>query len=167
MQFQTRGGYFNAPADHNVEGKHDAVLGSIRRALLDGASVGLALAAFSGTPQRTVWLAPRAGTAQLSVLADALARMSPIASSPFETLLASLPQRLRPGSTILTVSGRYPATDLPTLRRLARIGFAVRHLALGPGAAEAAGAVREVGITADTASLTPDWERADALTIAR
>lgn len=153
--------------DEMVESLAVATASVARRALLDGASVGLAIAAYSGTPQRTLWLAPRAGTAQMSVLADALARMSPIASSPFESLLSSLPGRLRPGTTILTVSSRTPGPYLPALRRLARVGFSVRHLALGPDAPAAARAVRALGITADTASLTPDWERAEALAIAR
>ena len=98
--------------DSTVEQLAVAAMSVARTSVLAGASVGLAVAAFSGTPQRSMWIAPRGGTAQVSAIADALARMSPYASAPFGTLLAGLPQRVRPGATIVIVSGRLP-TDLP------------------------------------------------------
>jgi hypothetical protein len=128
--------------------------------------VGLSVAAFSGTPQRAMWIAPRAGTAQVSAIADALARMSPYASAPFASLLAGLPQRVRPGATIVTLSGRSPSSYLPTMQRLSRVGYALRHVALGPDAEESVRLLRGIGVSADRATLRPDWKTADVLAIA-
>jgi uncharacterized protein (DUF58 family) len=143
-----------------------AAMSVARTSVLAGASVGLAVAAFSGTPQRSMWIASRAGTAQVSAIADALARMSPYASAPFGNLLAGLPQRVRPGATIVTIAGRLPSSYLATMQRLSRHGYALRHLAIGPDATEAMRLVRGIGVAADRASLEPDWETADVLAIA-
>ncbi len=152
--------------DETVEQLCVAAMSVARSSLLAGASVGLAVAAFSGTPQRSMWIAPRGGTAQVSAIADALARMSPYASAPFGNLLAGLPQRVRPGATIVTVAGRLPSSYLSTMQRLSRHGYALRHLALGPDAVEAVGQVRRIGVSADRATLDPGWETADVLAIA-
>jgi uncharacterized protein (DUF58 family) len=152
--------------DETVEQLAVAAMSVARTSLLAGSSVGLAVAAFSGTPQRSMWIAPRGGTAQVSVIADALARMSPYASMPFGTLLAGLPQKVRPGATIVVLSGRLPSSYLATMQRLARHGYALRHLALGADAHEAVGLTRGIGVSADRATLNPNWKTADVLAVA-
>src|SRR5207245_564798 len=109
-----------------------------RQVLANGSGCGLAAAAYSARPQRMVWVPPRAGGDQLAAITDALGRLSSIPSGPFEVVLASLPHRVAAGATIVVVSGRDPRPYASALRRLARSGFVVRHIALGPSAIAAA-----------------------------
>ena len=86
---------------------------SLARQLLDhGASVGLAAASFTGTPQRYAWLAPQASSSQLGRAGALLARIGPISSAPFGGLLTWLTRRLPPGATVMVLSARDPG-DLP------------------------------------------------------
>jgi uncharacterized protein (DUF58 family) len=140
---------------------------SLARSILgDGAACGLAAAAYAGTVQRMVYVPPGGGAGQLALIADHLGRLSRFASAPYESLLTSLAHRVAPGSTILTLSARDPAPYLPAMRRLARSGYPVRHVALGPEALGFARRVRAAGIPAEIAELNPDWKTANALVIA-
>ncbi len=67
-----------------------------RHLLADGALVGVAAASFTGTPQRIAWLAPRAGRGQVARAGELLARIGPVSSLPYESLLAWLARRLPP-----------------------------------------------------------------------
>ncbi|HEX2142760.1 MAG TPA: DUF58 domain-containing protein, partial [Candidatus Limnocylindria bacterium] len=94
-----------------------------RQLLHDGASVGIAAASFSGTTQRFAWLAPQAAPAQLTRIGGVLARIGPVSSAPFGLLLTWLTRRVPSGVTLLVLSARDPAANLPALRRLARSGY--------------------------------------------
>jgi len=133
-----------------------------RRMLADGASVGVAAASFTGTPQRFAWLAPQASASQLARVGALLARIGPISSSPFGSMLTWLTHRVAPGATILVLSVRDPRGHLPALRRLVRGGYSVELIAGGEHAALHASTARTAGIRAAVSSLTPDWEHADA-----
>jgi uncharacterized protein (DUF58 family) len=140
---------------------------SISRALLrDGVATGLAAAAFTGTRSRVAWLQPRSGPRQLSLIADALGRMGPAASAPFDHVLVAAPRRLPPGTTILVVSGRDPAPILAIARRLRAGGYDVRLVLLGPQAASRAAAARMAGVPAAAGDFSPDWRTAEMLTLA-
>ncbi|MGC8634100.1 MAG: DUF58 domain-containing protein [Candidatus Limnocylindrales bacterium] len=148
-----------------LEGLCVAAASLARRTLGEGAGCGLIAAAYAGTPQPIVWIAPSAGPGQLGRITDALARLSPGASAPYERVLASLPRRMGPGSTIVALSARDPVSFLAVLRRLTRTGYGVQLVALGPEADARAAAARRSGVAALTAQLRPDWRTSDALVI--
>lgn len=129
-----------------------------RRYLEDGASVGVAAASFTGTPQRVAWLAPRAGMGQVTRAGELLARIGPVSSMPFGALLAWLARRLPPGATVVALTARDARVAAPVLRRLAGSGFAVE--AIGVGSAWSGEAL---GFPVYASHLTPDWQRPDGL----
>jgi hypothetical protein len=137
-----------------------------RRLLADGAACGLAANGWTYTPSRIGFVAPRPGRDQLARVADILGRLTPIASVPFDDLLAVLPGRLAGGSLIWIVSSRDLAEVARPLRRLRASGFEVRSAAVGPRAAAHAALARRLGVAATAAHLRPDWRTADAVTLA-
>jgi uncharacterized protein (DUF58 family) len=146
-----------------------AAAASLARTLLDdGAAVGLAAASFSGTTQRFAWLPPQAAPAQLGRVGAMLARIGPVTSATFGTLLTWLTRRVPPGATLLVLTARDPREYLPALRRLARMGYALELVSIGPDASRHATAARGAAIPAETAAFTPDPsdpEHADALVL--
>lgn len=142
--------------------------GSMARALLQaGISCGLAAASFTGTTQRTAFLAPSASTGQGNRVADLLARIGPVSSSPYEQLLTWLTRRVTPGTTILALTARNPRSWLPVLGRLGASGYDVEVVVMGPDAEAATAIVRRSGMRARRATLRPNWRRARALQLAR
>jgi len=152
--------------DATFEGLCVAAASLARQLLAEGASCGIAAASFTGTIQQLAYLPPRASYGQLPRVSELLARIGPISSRPYASLLTWLTRRVPPGSVVLTLSSRDPLTFLPAMQRLARSGYRVEHVAFGDGAAAHAGAVRHAGLPASTATLDPDWEEADALVLA-
>jgi uncharacterized protein (DUF58 family) len=160
------GPYWNLVHDDDLSEALCVVAASLARAALaEGSACGLAAAGFSGVRERIAYLAPSGGAGQLGRISDTLARLSVNASAPFERLLSSLAHRISPGATLVTISALDPAGFLPVLRRLARSGFHVRHVVIGPHADAWARRVREAGIAANIAELQPDWRTADALVV--
>jgi uncharacterized protein (DUF58 family) len=153
--------------DDMVEALCVATASLARRLLRDGAACGLVLGAQLFGGGRWGWVAPDTAPSQLGRIEDVLARVQPIVTLPFETLLGAVPRQLAPGGTLVTLSARDPATYLATLRRLDRSGYRILHVAHGARAAEARALVRAAGMTAAIAGLDPDWRSADALVIAR
>lgn len=148
------------------EGLCVAAASLARQLLDDGASVGIAAASFTGTPQRFAWLAPQASASQLARVGALLARIGPISSSPYGGLLTWLTHRLAPGGTVLLISVRDPRSFLPAARRLARSGYTVELAAAGAEGSAHAAVARTAGIAASSAALVPDQEHPDALVLA-
>jgi hypothetical protein len=136
-----------------------------RRLLHDGASMGLAAASFTGSPQRFAWLAPQASDSQLGRVGALLARIGPISSSPYGSLLTWLTHRLAPGSTVILLSVRDPRSFLPAARRLVRSGYGIELVAGGEEAVSNAAVARAAGLIARAAAFTPDAEHADAIVL--
>ena len=136
-----------------------------RQLLHDGASVGIAAASFTGTPQRQAWLAPQAAQGQLPRVETILARIGPIASGPFAAMLTWLTRRVTPGATIMVLTARDPAVHLPAIRRLRRSGYAVELIASGAERSAHATQARRAGIPAHTAEVIPDAEHAEAVVL--
>ena len=149
-----------------LEGLIVAAASLTRASLLDGAACGLAAATWTGRSSRTLFVAPSSDAGQFGTVSDALARMSPFASAPFELLLSELAVRLPPGSGVIAISGRDPRAYLATELQLARSGFDVTHVAMGEDAAASAERARRVGITAQVATLETGWRTSDALDLA-
>jgi uncharacterized protein (DUF58 family) len=140
---------------------------SLTRELLDaGASVGMAAASFAGSPQRFAWLPPQASLGQLPRAGQLLARIGAVSSAPLSALLSWLPHRVTPGSGIVLLTSRDPTENLAALRRLARIGYRVELLAIGPEAADHALAARRAGLPAASGHVLPRWEEPDAFAVA-
>lgn len=152
--------------DATFEGLCVAASSLARQLLAEGASCGVAAASFTGTIQQLAYLPPQASYGQLARVSDLLARIGPISSRPYASLLTWLTRRVPPGSVILTLSSRDPRTYLPAMQRLARSGYQVEHVAFGENAADHAMSVRRASLFASTAALDPDWEEADALVLA-
>lgn len=152
--------------DATFEGLCVAAASLARQLLAEGASCGVAAASFTGTIQQLAYLPPQASYGQLARVSEILARIGPISSRPYASLLTWLTRRVPPGSVILTLSSRDPRTYLPAMQHLARSGYQVEHVALGDDATDHAASVRRAGLLASTVALDPDWEGADALVLA-
>jgi len=138
----------------------------VRQQLIDGAACGLAANGWSSSLAWTAFVPPRAGIAQLNGVLDVLGRLSLSPSTPFESILAELPARVTSGCQVLAVSSRDPASYLLVLRRLARSGFAVSHVAIGPDARTWQRRMAMAGIESRVARLEPDWRSAGVLDLA-
>lgn len=161
------GPHWRRDVDEELREQVAVAAASLARTLIgDGVATGLAAVAFTGTRSRVAWLEPRSGARQLSLIADALGRMGPGASAPFDHVLVAAPRRLPPGTSIVVVTGRDPSPILGTLRRLGAAGYEVRLILLGPRATASAAKARRVGVSAASAALDPDWRTADMLTLA-
>ena len=152
--------------DATFEGLCVATASLARQLLAEGATCGIAAASFTGTIQQLAYLPPRASFGQLPRVSELLARIGPVSSRPYTSLLTWLTRRVPPGCVVLTLSSRDPVTFIPAMQRLARSGYRVEHVAFGDDAALHAATVRHAGLPAATASLDPDWEAADALVLA-
>jgi hypothetical protein len=75
---------------------------------------------------------------------------------------------LRPGTALLVLSARDPASYLPALRRVAASGYRVQFLAFGPGqaATTAAARARASGLDARVARLDGPWRTSESLVVA-
>ena len=160
---------------HLPSGRHDPELvealcvtaaSLVRDGLGAGIRCGLAAAAFTHRPNAQVRIRPGTGTAQLLTLMDALGRLSPVASGPFESLLGGLGGWLPQATDLAVITSRSAVTFVPVLRRLRALGFGIRIVAVGPVAEAASASLRHAGLQVSTAGLTPDWRTADALTLA-
>jgi uncharacterized protein (DUF58 family) len=143
------------------------IAGSIARSLeRAGTSFGLAAAGFSGSIRPFAYLAPSEAVGQLGRILDLLARLSSVPSAEFEALLVALVRVLRPGTTILVLSGREPTAFLPALRRLNRSGFPILLVAGGRDAVRHAAIARRAGIPARAADLGGSWQTSRELILA-
>ncbi|MGA2512616.1 MAG: DUF58 domain-containing protein [Candidatus Limnocylindrales bacterium] len=149
-----------------VEGLMVAAASLARHALAEGASCGLAAAAFNRTLNRFAIVPPRAGRDQLASIADMLARLSETPSAPFEHLLARLPQTISPGTTVIVLTARDPEPYMAVLAGLDRSGYNVELVGLGPNGDRAVAQARAAGLRGTIGSLTPDWRTSDALVLA-
>jgi hypothetical protein len=109
---------------------------------------------------------PRAGREQLSTIAELLGRLNAAPSAPFEVLLARLPHRVAPGTTLVVITARDPTPYVELLIRLQRLGYPVQVVGFGPNGPGAVARARTLGFTAMTASLIPNWRTSDALVLA-
>lgn len=161
------GAYWKMVYDEDlVEALCVAAASIARDAIRAGTACGLAAAAFSESIEWQMRVPPARGPAQFLRIGNALARLSPFASGPFDGLLAGLPRWLARPATIIIVSGRDPAPYLHAMRRLARHGQIVKHVSMGPDAAASRDRVARTGIRAQVGRMSPDWQRTDALDLA-
>ena len=116
--------------------------------------------------QRARPIPPGTGIAQLLALMDALGRVSPWASGPFESLLGGLGRWLPQPTDLVVITSRAATPYVPVMRRLRALGFGVRVVAVGPIAHASSTTVRGAGFRVSTADLTPDWRTAGALALA-
>ncbi len=116
--------------------------------------------------RRWAYVPPSSAASQLGRIEDALARLQPIVSLPFERLLGVVPRRLAPGGTLLTLSARDPEPYADRVLRLARSGYAVTHLAFGDEREAHRASMAGIGVSAQAADLGPGWRDADALVLA-
>ncbi|MGH2402745.1 MAG: DUF58 domain-containing protein, partial [Candidatus Limnocylindria bacterium] len=152
--------------DDQVEALCVAAASLARRMLRTDTACGLLVGAQLVGGRRWTYLPPSAAASQLGRIEDVLARVQPILSLPFERLLGVVPRRLAPGGTVLSVAARDPEPYADRLRRLARTGYAVTHLALGPDRETHRARMAAAGIGSHVAELDPDWREADALVVA-
>lgn len=134
-----------------------------RRIIEDGGACGVSAVAWTGRSERMAWVSPAAGEARLAAISDMLARMSTFPSAPFGSLLAELPLRLEPATSVLVVSGRDPAPVLGEEVRVSAAGFPVTHIAMGDAAPEHATAAAAAGVRGMIATLSGGWQASDAL----
>lgn len=151
--------------DEQVEGLCVGAASLARRLLRDGAACGLLLGTQLAGGDRWAYLNPSTSPGQLGRIDDALARVQPIVSLPFERLLGVVPRRLQPGATLLVLGARDPDPYLEPMRRLARSGYAVTHVAFGEDRDAHRLRSAAAGIGARTAELSPGWREADALVL--
>ena len=166
LDVQTMSGSIWTNDEEMVEGLMVAASSLARRALLDGASCGLAAMALSRRIDTFAFAPPRAGREQLSTIAQLLGRLHAAPLAPFEVLLARLPQRVPLGTTIVVITARDPGPYIDLLMRLQRLGYPIQVIGLGPSGPSTVARARSMGLAAMTASLTPNWRTGDALVLA-
>jgi uncharacterized protein (DUF58 family) len=131
------------------------------------AAIGLAAAAYSGSRSGFAFLPPSTGPGQIDRILDLLARMSARPSGPFERLLAMVTRAVRPGTTVVVLTGRDPEESIRHLRTLERSGCPVLVLGLGSRGRVAVDRARGAGLTARTAELDGTWRSATKLAVAQ
>lgn len=151
--------------DDQVEALCVAAASIGRRLLREGAACGLLIGAQLGGGGRWAYLPPSTSPGQLGRLEDLLARVQPIVSLPFERLLGAVPRQLAPGGTVMVLGARAPEDYLEPMRRLARTGYAVRHVSFGAEREAHRRMVSMAGLDARAADLAPSWKDADALVL--
>ena len=134
-----------------------------RRFEAAGAACGLAAAAFAGHGRQITFLAPGGSAGQSGRIGDLLARLGSFPSGSFPAMLGAMAHFVRPGTQLVVVTARDPRPSLATARQLARSGFAVEIVALGPAAIEHARQARRVGLAARAVRLDADWRTSRAL----
>jgi uncharacterized protein (DUF58 family) len=166
LDLQTMSGSIWTSDEETVESLIVAASSLSRRTLLDGASCGLAAMALSRKIDTFAFAPPRAGREQLSTITELLGRLNTAPSAPFQVLLARLPQRVAPGTTIVVITARDPGPYADVLMRLQRLGYPIQLIGLGPSGPGAVARARSLGFTAMKASLAPNWRTSDALVLA-
>lgn len=134
-----------------------------RRFEADGAACGLAAAAFAGSARRIAFVAPSAAVGQSGRIGDLLARLGSMPSASFPELLGRMARLVRPGTQLVVVTARDPGPFMPAARRLARSGFGVEMVLLGPASPDHARRSRRVGIPARAVRLDAPWRTSHAL----
>lgn len=152
--------------DEQVEALCVAASSLARRILRDGAACGLLLGTQLAGGRRWAYVPPTAAPGQLGRIDDVLARVQPIVSLPFETLLDAVPRVFVPGGSIVVLSARDPAPYLDAMRRLRGSGYTVDHVALGDAREVARDAARHAGVPSRIGILEPGWRDASALVLA-
>ena len=152
--------------DDGVEGLCVGAASLARSLLREGSACGLLLGAQLAGGRRWAYLAPSAAGSQLGRIEDVLARVQPIISLPFESLLTVVPRRLAPGGTLVTLGTRDPEPYLDRLRRLGRVGYAVVHVAIGAEREDHRERAVRAGVASQTGAMEPSWREADALVLA-
>jgi uncharacterized protein (DUF58 family) len=142
------------------------VAASVARSLAaERATFGLAAAGYHGAEQRFAMLPPSEAPGQLERVLDLLARLSSHPSSEFQQLIAAVIRTIRPGTTVVVVTGREPRPYLAHLSRLERAGCPVVVLACGVNAGADAAVARAAGLTARVGRLDGPWQIADHLDV--
>jgi uncharacterized protein (DUF58 family) len=151
--------------DEQVEALCVGAASMARRFLAQGAAVGLLLGTQLAGGRRWSFIPPSSSIGTLGRIEDVLARVQPIITLPFESLLGVVPRRLAPGATVMVLGARDPTPYLERMRRLARSGYAVHHVAFGPDRDAHRSAAADAGLSGRTAALDPGWKEADALLV--
>ena len=142
-----------------------AALSVARSMVTAAAAVGFAAAGFTGTTQRYVFLPPRADLTQVGRIGDALARLGMECSAPLTTLLAWLPRRVAPGSSLVVLTGRSPLSNLAVTRRLQESGFNTHYLVM-PAAHEFIAESRAAGMSVRPVTVERQKEVPRAVVVA-
>jgi len=140
------------------------IAASLARSLArERAAFGLAAASYHGAASRFAHVAVSEAPGQVERVMDLLARLAPEPSAPFERLIGRLLRTVRPGTTIVVLTGRDPSGYLRHLLRLERAGCPVLVVACGPTAVADAGRARAAGFVARSARLDGPWRTATGL----
>jgi len=143
------------------------IAASIARGLAtEGAGFGLTAAGYSGRQTRFAEVPVSGAAGQADRVLDLLARLSPIPSARFETLLTRIGGRATAPATLLVLSARDPRPFFGALRRLGRAGLGVVVVCAGEAAAADAAAARGAGFGARMATLDGPWREATRVRIA-
>ena len=163
------GGVFRAAAPPSDEAVVEelciAAASIVRRLRDDGAAVGLAAAAWSGSRRALAFVAPSASHAQLGRCLDVLAQLTPHPSAPFERLVTTVVRQVRPGTRIVVLTARDTSPYLASLRRAAQAGFPVEVVTLGAAGAAGTRRARAAGLEARSAALDGPWQTARTLVV--
>jgi uncharacterized protein (DUF58 family) len=149
----------------DVEGLFVVAASIVRSLALERAAFGLAAAGYHHAESRFALVDVSEAPGQLERVLDLLARLSAHPSAPFDRLLGMILRVIRPGTTVVVVTGRDPAPYLPWLRRIERAGCRVVIVTCGPDRIADAGRARRVGLLARSARLDGPWRTATTLAI--
>jgi uncharacterized protein (DUF58 family) len=163
----TTGDAWRAEYDEDVlEGLY-VVAASVARSLVaEGAAVGFAAAAYSGSRSGYAYLPASVAPGHIDRILDLLARLSERPSGPFERLLAMTARAVHPGTTAIVLTSRDPQSFIHHLRTLERSGCRVVLLGFGIGGPVAVHRARKAGLMARTVELDGPWRSATKVAMA-
>jgi uncharacterized protein (DUF58 family) len=171
VDVETKGGFAAFPGafrydEDELESLYVVAASLVHALVADHVAVGFAAAGYSGAPRPIVYVPVSAARDQAERIIDTIARLSPAPSASFERLLSLVGGAVRPGTTVVVLTGRSPLPFVRHLRAVRSRASSLSVLACGPAAAEDAAAARSAGLAARAVRLDGPWRTARALVAA-
>ena len=139
----------------------------VRSLSLERVAFGLVAAGYRGGGKAPAWLSVAEAPGQAERAFDLLARLSADPLASFERVLGLVARIVRPGCTVVVLTGRDPSPFFVHLRRLEHVGSDVVVVACGPDRAKDAARAGAAGLAARTAQLDGPWRTAEHLAVSR
>jgi uncharacterized protein (DUF58 family) len=170
VDIETSGGFGAFPGafhydEDEVESLYVVAASLVHALAADHVAVGFAAAGYTGAPRPIVYVPVSAARDQAERIVDMIARLSPSPSASFARLLSLVGGAVRPGTTVVVLSGRSLLPFLRHLRAVRSRASSLTVLACGPAAVEDAAEARSVGFDARAVRLDGPWETADRLVV--
>ena len=169
VDIETRGfGAFPGAFHHDedeVESLYVVAASLVHALAADHVAVGFAAAGYTAAARPMVYVPVSAARDQAERIVDMIARLSPSPSASFPRLLSLVGGAVRPGTTVVVLTGRSLLPFLRHLRAVRSRASSLSVLACGPAAVADAAEARSAGFHASAVRLDGPWRTADRLVL--